>query len=147
MKTKNIIVGSAVLTVIVVAAIIAWSKVQPPVASVPGGGQPIGQLIATATFFCDDGRTINAAFYAGTSTPPTDPSQPPVPGGSVALILSDGRGITLPHAVSADGGRYANAGGSIVFWNTGDTAFITENSVKTYANCAIPSGNSTTSAQ
>ncbi len=90
---------------------------------------------------------INAAFYAGTSTPSTNPNQPPIPGGSVALTLSDGRSMTLPHTISADGGRYANAGESIVFWNTGDTAFITENNVKTYTNCSTPSGNSTTTAQ
>jgi hypothetical protein len=147
MKTKNMIIWVMILIVIVIVATIAWPHARPPATSAPAGEQSTGQLIATAAFFCDGGRTINAAFYAGTSTSSTDPSQPPVPGGSVALILSDGRSMTLPHAVSADGGRYANAGESIVFWNTGDTAFITENSVKTYANCAIPSGNSTTSAQ
>jgi hypothetical protein len=98
-------------------------------------------------FFYNGGKTISAAFYAGTSTPSADPNQPPVPGGSVALTLSDGRSMTLPQTVSADGGRYANADESIVFWNRGDTAFITENNVQTYANCAIPSGNGTTSSQ
>ncbi len=51
----------------------------------------------------------------------------------VKLKLSDGRELTLPHAVSADGARYANAEESIVFWNKGEAAFITENGKETYS--------------
>jgi len=142
MKTKIIVVCCLVLVVLIVA-IVAWTEEQPPVS-----GQSDGRLIATAKFFCDGGKTINAAFYAGTSTPSADPNRPPVPGGSVVLVLSDGRNMTLPHVISADGGRYANADESIVFWNRGDTAFITENNSQTYANCAIPSaGNDATNNQ
>ena len=79
---------------------------------------------------------INAAFYSGTSTPSVvEPGQPPVPTGRVTLTLSDGRTMTLPQTLSADGGRYTNADESIVFWNKGDTAFITENGADTYTNC------------
>ncbi len=35
--------------------------------------------------------------------------------------------MTLPQAVSASGARYANADESIVFWNKGDSVFITQN--------------------
>jgi len=147
MKTKNIIIWIIVLIVIVVVVIIVWPHIQPPVVSAPAGKQPTGQLVATAIFSCDGKKTIKAAFYAGTSTPLTDPNRPPVPGGSVALTLSDSRNMTLPHVISADGGRYANADESIVFWNVGDTAFITENNIKTYTNCTTLSNNSTTSAQ
>lgn len=35
--------------------------------------------------------------------------------------------MTLPHALSADGARYANADESIVFWNKGNAVFVTQN--------------------
>ncbi len=72
-----------------------------------------------ANYNCSDGKTIQATFS----------------GDNVNLILSDGRKLSLPHAMSADGARFANANESIVFWNVGNTAFIEENNVQTYANC------------
>ncbi|MFA6158313.1 MAG: MliC family protein [Candidatus Paceibacterota bacterium] len=54
---------------------------------------------------------------------------------SVTLSLSDGSNVTLPHALSASGARYANADESFVFWNKGTTAFIEENGTATYSNC------------
>ena len=58
------------------------------------------------------------------------------PKSSVALVLSDGRKLTLPQARSASGARYANANESFVFWNKGDTAFIEENGKTTYDGCS-----------
>ena len=80
--------------------------------------------IATATFGCDAGKTIAATFYKSSAT----------------IVLSDGRSLSLPHALSADGARYANKDESIVFWNRGNTAFITEGTpaVQTYSNCLAP---------
>jgi membrane-bound inhibitor of C-type lysozyme len=58
---------------------------------------------------------------------------------SVELYLSDGRHIGAPHAMSADGARYANKDESFVFWNKGTTAFITEGkgaaATTTFADC------------
>jgi len=139
MRTRKITIGMILLIVIVIIAIIVWFHTQPAVTPTPAREQPIGQFVATALFSCDSGKTIKATFYAGTSTPSTDPDQPPTPGGSVALTLSDGRTMTLPHVISADGGRYATTDESIVFWNVGNTAFITENNVKTYVNCTVHS--------
>jgi membrane-bound inhibitor of C-type lysozyme len=76
----------------------------------------------TALFTCDDNKSITATFY------PTDDKY-------VDLSLSDGRKFSVPHAVSADGARYANADESFVFWNKGDTAFITEDGATVFANC------------
>lgn len=73
----------------------------------------------TATFSCADHRSITAVFT---------PNQ-------VQLTLSDGRTLTLPQALSADGGRYANTDESFVFWNKGNTAFVTENGTNTYDSC------------
>ena len=77
----------------------------------------------TALFTCTGGKSITATFY------PTDDKY-------VDLKLSDGRNMTVPHAISADGARYANADESFVFWNKGDTAFITENGTTTFDGCA-----------
>jgi len=77
--------------------------------------------IATATFVCADDNSIVAKFYAD----------------EVALTLSDGRDLALPQAMSGSGARYANADESIVFWNKGNTAFLTEGAddTMTYKDC------------
>lgn len=77
-----------------------------------------------APFSCEDNKTIAATFY------PSDDKY-------VDLILSDGRALSLPRALSASGARYAKDDESIVFWNKGDTAFVTENGTTTYAGCVI----------
>ena len=81
-----------------------------------------GAAAIEATFVCDAGKRIDAAFVNG-------------PASSVTLALSDGRRISLPQAMSASGARYANANESFVFWNKGDTAFIEENGKTTYSHC------------
>jgi membrane-bound inhibitor of C-type lysozyme len=47
--------------------------------------------------------------------------------------------MELPQVISGSGARYANADESFVFWNKGDTAFITEgpddNDNMTYKDC------------
>ena len=78
----------------------------------------------TVVFSCAGGKTITATFYV------TDDK-------FVDLKLSDGRNLSVPHAISASGARYANADESFVFWNKGDTAFVTEGDATTYADCAL----------
>jgi membrane-bound inhibitor of C-type lysozyme len=73
-------------------------------------------------FTCDKGQTIDATFY------PTDDK-------FVDLVLSDSRAMKVPLAISASGARYANADESFVFWNKGNTAFITESGTTTYSGC------------
>jgi membrane-bound inhibitor of C-type lysozyme len=75
-----------------------------------------------ATFNCEEGKSIEAAFDNG-------------PKPDVRLSLSDGRRLVLPQALSASGARYANGDESIVFWNKGDTAFIEEGGRTTYQGC------------
>lgn len=76
----------------------------------------------SASFICDREKTIKADFYEK----------------KVALTLSDSRTLTLPQTISASGARYATENESLVFWNKGDTAFITEGSQgETYSNCEI----------
>ena len=62
------------------------------------------------TFFrylCDDGTPVVAAFY------PQDKS---------ARIQLDGKSLTLPQRLSADGGRYAKGG--VSFWIKGQQATL-----------------------
>lgn len=86
--------------------------------SLPSFGQ---KPINTARFVCDRDAYIDATFYKS----------------SVELSLSDFRTMELPQAISASGARYANADESVVFWNKGDTAFLTESGTETFSNCEI----------
>jgi membrane-bound inhibitor of C-type lysozyme len=78
--------------------------------------------VATAIFKCQGGKSIDATFYAN----------------SVSLKLSDGRSLMVPQAMSASGARYANKDETFVFWNKGDTAFVTEgkDGKETFSGCA-----------
>jgi membrane-bound inhibitor of C-type lysozyme len=51
------------------------------------------------------------------------------------LILSDGRRLVLPRAVSGSGAHYSSADESQVFWNKGDSAWLTEKGIETYGGC------------
>jgi hypothetical protein len=101
--------------------------------------QPIVKPINIVSYTCDAGKVIIAKFYQGETEPSPSPDQPPIPGGSIVLSLSDGRSITLPQTISADGERYANSDESFVFWGKGNGAFITEGNGNdtTYKNCVV----------
>ena len=93
---------------------------------------------ATVSYACDADKTISAVYYDGPTTPPAGPNMPPTPGGSVKLVLSDGRSMTLAQTISADGTRYANPDESFVFWGKGNSAIVLENNVaKTYTGCVL----------
>ena len=76
-------------------------------------------VISDVTFSCADNKKIRALFYAK----------------HVELSLSDGRNLALPQVISGSGARYANTDESIVFWNKGTTAFLTEGTATTFNNC------------
>jgi len=67
-------------------------------------------------FYCDEG-VITANFTEGQAT----------------LALPGNRTLVLPQSISASGARYEANG--VVFWNKGDSAFITEGDKTTYGNC------------
>lgn len=109
------IIATVVLIALVVAGYFAWRYYD---------GRPPSEVpVNIATFACEQGKTIGATFYSA----------------KVELILSDGRKLSLPQAISASGARYANADESFVFWNKGNTAFISEGKTEpqqqTYTNC------------
>jgi len=132
-----------ILAVIIGAGALWYAKIQEePYQSVENtnnkGVQNLS-LTAQATYNCNGGKTIQAAFYKG-EPKPVEPGQPPIPTGSVKLILSDGRRFDLPQTISADGGRYANSDESFVFWSKGDGALVLENGVaKDYQGCLVAS--------
>jgi membrane-bound inhibitor of C-type lysozyme len=128
---KKTLIGIVLLLIVVIGAAYLFSNTGNTPATTTNTETPI----ASATFMCNDGKTIAANFFNGTSTPDTTPGQPPTPTGSVALTLSDGRNVTLPQAISGSGARYANADESMVFWNEGNGAFITENNQQTFMGC------------
>jgi putative hemolysin len=64
----------------------------------------------TAKFACAGGKSIDATFSNYGSS-------------IVHLVLSDGRKLSLPQAMSGSSARYANADESIVFWKKGKTTY------------------------
>lgn len=75
-------------------------------------------------FDCEESKTIKATFYAGEDK-------------FVDLDLDGTRKMSVPRVASASGARYAKPDESFVFWNKGDTAFVTEGAgaTVTYKNC------------
>jgi membrane-bound inhibitor of C-type lysozyme len=131
-KTSNTIVIIAIIMVILVAGIFIWLNWQN---SQPAENVPQKHFVALALYTCTDGKTIKADFYDSPSSAVPVPGQPPIPTGSVELVLSDGRQVTLPQAISGSGIRYANSDESLIFWNEGNGAFILENNQQTYTGC------------
>ncbi len=80
-----------------------------------------------ANYSCDSGKTIAASFSNNDAT----------------ITLSDGRTLTLPHTVSADGAQYGS--GTVLFVTKGDQGFLQENANTTYDNCIVNSSGSAVS--
>jgi membrane-bound inhibitor of C-type lysozyme len=93
--------------------------------------------VAMTNYLCDSNKTITATYFQGPASASATAATPPVPNGSVALVLSDNRTMTLPQTESGSGIKYANADESVVFWSKGNTAFITEGQtqLQTFSNC------------
>ncbi|MFZ1075695.1 MAG: MliC family protein [Minisyncoccia bacterium] len=145
--TTKIILAIVIVAVAGVAIYFEVSHLFPP-APVPvlpvtvATSTPVVQpQVTTALYSCDGGKSITAAFSenaSSTAATSTSPDQPPVPNGIVALTLSDGRAMTLNQTISADGGRYANADESFVFWDKGNTALVLENNKpSSFTGCIV----------
>lgn len=133
---KNIIV-LVVLAIVVLLVFLFGDKLQRSDNSLTDNNNTqVKELITSVVFECDADKSIQASFYKGEDVQ-VALGEMPVPSGEVALTLSDGRAITLPQTISASGARYATPDESMVFWNKGDTAFITENETETFSNCVV----------
>lgn len=94
------------------------------------------KLVSSIELICNEGKTIEASFYQVKAALSQAVGLVPTLEGSVKLKLDDGRTFDLPQAVSADGGRYANAGDVFVFWSKGNGALVLEGGAeKTYRGC------------
>ena len=131
---KNLLIVSLLIIILICAGLLWFAnKKENKIFST----SPSPSLTAQATYICNGNKTIEAAFYKG-ETKPVKPGEPPIPTGSVKIVLSDGRNFDLPQTISADGGRYANSDESFVFWSKGDSAIVLENSVeKNYVGCVV----------
>src|SRR5574343_1204306 len=69
----------------------------------------LGKEKVSVKFVCDENKIIDADFYK-----------------NFVHIKTDAIDAYIPQTISASGARYANSDESLVFWNKGDTAFITE---------------------
>ncbi len=85
------------------------------------GDSILGEPIAKAEFACADNKTIESVFYKN----------------FVHIETNSLGALYLPQTISASGARYANADESVVFWNKGNTAFITQGDPnnQTYKDC------------
>lgn len=117
MKKEGALVATIIFAIAVAAGFCVGKYVERNMYAVTVS---IPKVVATAKYFCDNDKNISAIFRER----------------SVSLLLSDGRTMTLPQAISASGARYANADESFIFWNKGDTAFIQEEEFYTFENCA-----------
>jgi len=123
-KTK-LIIGLVALAAVIV---VVWLAIS--------GAQTENKLIATATYTCDGGKTITAAYYQGPPAPQPQPGEPPMSNDTVRLTFDNGLTMTLKRTISADGVRFANANESFVFWNKGNDALVLQDGEqKDYTNC------------
>ena len=129
---QKIVIASFLAVAAAVAGAWYWHGRPPARPEAPStGGRPVAQ----AEYVCNGGKTVSASFYQGPAAP-VQPGEPPKPSGSVKLALDDGRSLELAQTLSADGGRYANADESFVFWSKGNGATILENNAEhDYAGC------------
>ncbi len=115
-----------------------FSTSQAPSSQTAAGRKIINQV----SYSCDNGKAVNADFYQGASTSPSPKAgEPPVPTGSVKIILSDGRQFDLPQTISGSGIRYANKNESVIFWGEGNSAYLLENNTETYSGCIVVAPN------
>ena len=111
-------------------SIVHWIKT--PTKNSPSG------VYNQISYICNENKTIDADFYEGKTIEPTNPNEPPIPGGSADVKLSNGRELNLKQTISADGVRYANQDESFIFWTKGNGALVLENNQeKNYIGCIM----------
>jgi membrane-bound inhibitor of C-type lysozyme len=134
-----------VLIILIAAAVFVWEYRNAPwLAPLLGTHSKEGEQmqVGKTSYVCDGGKTISATYYQGAaSAAPAKRNTPPVPNGSVALVLSDGRHLSLPQTASGSGIRYATDDSQLVFWSQGNTAFVNEGTdqTETYTKCVAAS--------
>lgn len=123
---------STLLGILLILIVLAAGVYQLMYSREPGGNTTASNPATTnvVSYFCQEGK-LSASFSKD----------------AVALTYPDGTVMNMPHAMSADGGRYeatSTAGADVVFWSKGDSAFVTENGKNTYTGCVAGSVAQTT---
>lgn len=126
---------SAIIIIVIAAGAWIWYSRVNQANQIKENYQNQNKLIAKVFYQCDSGKTIDASYYQGAPAPQPQPGEPPIPTGSIDLILSDSRQLILPQTISASGIRYANTDESFIFWSKGNGAFVLENNQQTYMGC------------
>ncbi len=99
---------------------------------------PVKEPVASVLYTCRAGKGFSVVFYKGSNTAATTSGQPPKPDATAVLTFSDGTTTTLVQTISADGGRYANADESLVFWGKGNYALVLEGGKEVgYIGCIV----------
>lgn len=129
-----------IIALVVIAAVIVFMAGNGAQQSGTSGGTTPAVNSIEAKYSCDAGKNITAMYMNATTSTTT--------GNTVILTLSDGRTMTLPQTISADGARYSNGNPQVaegqpgaetfIFWSKGNGAFIEENGTTTYDNCLAP---------
>lgn len=114
LKNKKVVIMAGVIVVVIITVYFLKSS---------------GSNSATVIFSCKNSKSITARFDLNKDK-------------EVSLKLSDGRTLSVPLSISASGARYANKDETFVFWNKGNSAFITEgkDGLTTYEDCVIDGG-------
>lgn len=128
-KSPSITIAAAALLIMVIVVYVLLKPTPSPEAVVSQ------KVVGSGLYVCTGGQTIQAEYSEGDTTIVTTQEEQPVPVGSVALKLSDGRVFTLPQTISASGARYADASESTVFWNKGNGVTFTEGGQEIYRDC------------
>lgn len=125
MTTRQLV--ALAITIIIIVSVVLYFRT-------PSREEPL----ASVTYACNGGKSMLVRYYRGEAKPAATADLPPTLTGKVELALSDGRSMTLPQTVSADGGRYANADESFVFWTKGNGALVLEdNQQKSFIGCIL----------
>ncbi len=96
-------------------------------------GKLVEDIKTTTTevqYMCNAGKSVTASYVS-------DPGGSANPTGHVDLTFGDGTKITLAETlVSAEGTKYTNADGSLLFWKKGTSVRVLENNKElTYTGC------------
>ncbi len=139
MKTSKALAIATFLIILAVLALLSLAMYMEPkeeTAPVSDVATPVPTATVHYMYMCDLQKTIDASFYEGTSSEKVVTGEMPKPSGWAEVSLSGASSIHLPQTISADGGRYANADESLVFWSKGRGAMVLEGGKeKNYTHC------------
>jgi membrane-bound inhibitor of C-type lysozyme len=118
--------------------ILYYKKTPPPPLPPPANVSAVETkpLVGTIRYGCYQQKSITADYREEPVLGQGELGKPFLPKGSVHLVLSDGREITLSETISDNGARYANPKQTFVYWGKGNKSFVLEeNTTMTFTNC------------